>query len=305
MRAGSKLASQYGRNLDNKAYGGKVVPGTSGPIHIEGNLPNRNSYSPFSTGRSKPSIQDDIMKVHPKTGESILAIRDGGVKTNQQTGYNEYWKWGDKKISDPLQRFFGIGEYGKEEQAKSKLKGAMNKLMGPTISRIDEGTEMTKDFIGSQTESNLEALQENVLQMRTGLGNQMQNIGNIQIKTDLVSSPADATAVKTVDEYGQAFMRNIGNKTQDIRTKGNYQKWQADTKAKAAKQELISNYITTVGELPPEKYMSVLDDYNQTLEESVTMGDPVTPSVNNAQYGGDNSYNNFLPDWLKNYKDQG
>ena len=296
MRAGSKLASQYGKNLDNKSYGGKVVSGISGPIHIEGNLPNRNSYSPFSTGRSKSSIQDDIMKAHPKTGESILAIRDGGVKTNQQTGYNEYWEWGDEYLSDPLQRFFGIGEYGKEEQAKSKLKGAMDKLMGPTISRIDEGTEVTKDFIGSQVGSNLASIQENVLQMRTDLGNKMQGIGNIQTKTDLVSSPADATAVKTVDEYGQAFMRNIGSKTQDIRTKGNYQKWQADTQAKAAKQELISNYITTVGELPPEKYMSVLDDYNQTLEDSVTMGENTSPSVNSAQYGGDNPYSNL--GWL-------
>ena len=198
-----------------------------------------------------------------------------------------------------------MGEYGKEEQAKSKLKSAMDTLMGPTISRIDEGTEVTKDFIGSQTESNLESIQEKVLQMRTGLGNQMQDIGNIQTTTNLVSSPADATAVKTIDEYGQSFMRDIGSKTQDIRTKGNYQKWQADTQAKAAKQELISNYITTVGELPPEKYMSVLDDYNQTLEESVTMGEPITPSVNSAQYGGDNSYDDFLPDWLKKYRDQG
>jgi len=306
-----KFNSLYGTG-DHPKEGGKIVEGVSGKIHIMGG----SDDGKFSR------VEGDIMKANPKEGEYILAQRNGyrsldEVPVDETTGYRKYsWlskklgfvkakktkksvfdifdvftaDWWDKKVSDPLQQKFNIGEYSDEAKRNVELE----KMLGSQIGSAITGQEEMEGFIGQQLAEQmtqfgikkdmLSTASEKLGTQTTGVQQSMgQYAGarDIQKQTGLITDTSPS--LEAMETQGKMQMANIGASRKDISSQRQLigsQERGAETQAEIdiaqgkqrtqqALASMLSDYMTATGETIDQSFLDMFTDYQEGTFESV------------------------------------
>jgi len=276
--------AQYGKFGDHVSQGGKVVKGIDGPIHIEGGvesdimkehgpegeyiLMQKQGYESFAevpvnetTGYKEYSwLSKKLDKWTGGASTTAYNVMDtmaggylpGGVNPIHTQGLSSWW---DEKVSDPLQKMFGIGEYSEEAKRNVQLEKMLGQQVGSAIAGqkemegfIDEqlGEQMTQ-FAGAQTD------------VQRGVSQQYGGVRDIEKKTGLITDPS--MNLKTIEDTAESKIGTIGSKIRGAETQADIDKAQGKQRTQQALASMLSDFMSVTGETIDQDYMDLFTDY--------------------------------------------